>query len=1445
MPAGQFPANGGQPQKPTKSATLYQGRFFTGYYTNRSPLRSGVAPWLTEHFYGASQDALINGLNTEISNRLTLCRRPGNPVYTNPTSGISSATFDDVLRFESFHLLSPTTEDIDVMVDTGNANGGTNGLFTGLDVSGPDAKTLVFQKASSAGQAFMESVGNTLFFGDGAEQRKWLDTITTWADLYAASDDGTAPMPAGQYPYYTTYIDDSNGNMQQLIATVLKNNAQDVTINSDGITVTFYVPHGTANSAAANYAGLVAGGGTTLIEAETGGGTPVTFFGFTTATQLNGTTAYVSTITPGSGSSPDQVVAILTQSEAALSSTTDTGYVVLLNGGSPTTGTVQPTWSTEVLVPAAVWPYPYTGNPSTSVLTIDGTALWICRSAPVADKQAVGIFNWGIKAPTGTLPAPSPNVGSGAWEPSTFYSLDAVAVATSANGGDLWQVSVAGKGGSGSEPFTSGHAVGYTVSDNNATWTLIQLAASLSWVKGTAYCPQNVDANGNPIPGTGQYLVQSASGTPCLFQLQPVTVPRLIQQAATPSNTNMAAGDYVDLWYYDGDGGSGLFRPFPATTGGASATASVNSLLFNVGSDPNTSPMLNFTLNEAGEVTGSTTPYAGATNHYSMIALFSIEITQEFMNATGGMCALTMVHDDGAVLACAQSNVAWAQTNTSNLNGQTTGALNTSWSAIGGNNLNAHGGPYIDTGVITFPSAGIYDFEIDYFNFESQQTLTVAFAGYTPAPTLGPYTITSCGNASSGSTVYTGSIYAGVQSPVGQWFNVQGFTGADTVNNGYFLCTAYADGAGSGTLTLSNPQGISASATAIATCKSVVSMGSQPTSATPAWPAWGVGNAPNYPYTVEKSLYPGNGFGPWQPTGGYLTWANHGPKVDFTWIKNETFTLPDIDWTSEEPVGGILDTNGNLEGPYRTGYSGATVPVWATTLNALTYDNPNLIWINLGPQTSVPNPNGLTAGTGWSYGVALVNTLDNTVSNMSQLSARTSPVSNASYIQLPPGYGLQSIPNIDPQADWVAIFRTTDGGATPLLVPGIGNSIYTVPLNEYLANGYKDTTQDAGLNAELEGPENGENTPPATGAINLVYHLGRIFYSIGNVVYWTTGPDAPIGNGLNGTAPANFTYAPALVKRLFPTSIGLLVFTISDVYLIPGQGTPSNPLQEAQPYLPGVGLLSYNALDNCGTIIGMFTTDGTFMQIDPGGGFIDAGQPIGDLFGLHDTSTLGKNWLPKEVYVAYYMNGEDQAWYVADGASGWYRMCSTPSPETGYSWSPFAQIAGGTSTDPTIQTVQNIEVQPGIKRLLTGPYDSGQVLARASLASPSFTDGDMPYVAFADVGSILLVNPGQVAGINFITTESVKIGTPLRLGVLLDEAEPYTSVPFEMIREWESDPTNQPQSRSILAQRFYMSDDPDVDALCRHMQVRFYWGLDEVQNEISDFTIYGSFYAEN
>jgi hypothetical protein len=603
----------------------------------------------------------------------------------------------------------------------------------------------------------------------------------------------------------------------------------------------------------------------------------------------------------------------------------------------------------------------------------------------------------------------------------------------------------------------------------------------------------------------------------------------------------------------------------------------------------------------------------------------------------------------------------------------------------------------------------------------------------------------------------------------------------------------------------------------------------------PVWPGWTLAFAPSYPYIDESIVH-------------QFRWYNFGPIADFQWIAGVNYKLAGT---------GIIDPTGSTEYAYRTGLTGSVAPTFATGLYQLTPDNPNLIWVNYGIVLAPPNGSVSTFNGGWKYCICLVNTLDQTVSNAGTISIATGNFIGAPGITLPPGSGLDPT-KIDPQADYVAIFRTTDGGAVPFLIPGFiseGSPAtqiavpWTVPLHTYLTTGYIDTTPDTSLNNLISAPVLGENTPPGVGAINLTYHLNRIFFSIANVVYWTSGPDTPAGNGINGVAPLNYSTMPATITRIVPTAIGALIFTVDSTWIIQGTGTAANPLQGGitLPYLSNLGLLSYNALDLDGSLIGLFTTDNQFLILDPSAGTVDAGFPLGNLFRLNN-GLPGESWDASKVYVACHTQGEDHAFYISDGTNGWYRLMPTPSPEIGYTWSPFASINQEGSISPLINTgckcVQSIEVTPGAHRLLIGPVTSGPILNRDLTV---FTDGGIPYPANATIGSAVLAQPGQQALVMFIATDSVRIGTPLTLGILLDEALPYYKGPIEVLKEWESDPINiEPASISLLGQRFYLDELHEKAAIVRHMQVQILWSpTDSIQNELLSLSIFGGFVAES
>jgi len=157
--------SGAQAQKPTRFAPLWSNEFFSGLWTQRSPLRDAATPFLYGKFYGATRyESLIDGLNVEISPRLTLIRRPGNSVY-------NSQTFTDVTRFYDFRAFSDDEEIIHTIVDTAAAV---------YDGTGPATQLLLKNKQPSAGKTSFVGVGENLYMGDGTATAQWQQSVSTW-----------------------------------------------------------------------------------------------------------------------------------------------------------------------------------------------------------------------------------------------------------------------------------------------------------------------------------------------------------------------------------------------------------------------------------------------------------------------------------------------------------------------------------------------------------------------------------------------------------------------------------------------------------------------------------------------------------------------------------------------------------------------------------------------------------------------------------------------------------------------------------------------------------------------------------------------------------------------------------------------------------------------------------------------------------------------------------------------------------------------------------------------------------------------------------------------------------------------------------------------------------------------------------------------------------------
>jgi hypothetical protein len=1683
----QIAASGGQPQKQPKYAPIYTGRFFNGLNTNRSPLRAASASHIYEKFYSdTSGDALIEGANIEVSNRLTLVRRPGNPIYDTAHTGGQSSTPGGYNHPDSFgefrinksaaDVFGTVLESIYTMIDetttTSPAYRGYLYSLTSALVRGGDPgyfNGLKFRKSTGSGQAYMQEVGNSLYFADGVDNKKWLQSLfernSAGDRQYLQGSLGTA----GTYPFGTYLVDPLSGNIQQFIGITIGTVTKvSVLGNVATFTVTL-ADEGTEYGPASPASDVPVGANFELL-------------GFTQLDNLwlNGITiTLTSAITYNSG--PPLYTPTLsatftaTVPHANYTSGLDSAYIIQA-GTTPVvalTGLTVPVWGLT---------QPSAANDFLGSITIDGNTVWVNRGVnygevPPFTPPQPNVMNWGIRPPAG-IPVASVTGSIDSWQKNTYYSPASVYYSTSAGAtggstfGYLWQITRAGVTGSTHpawpDPPTSvstyAQITNVSITGGVATFTTLPQslaptnAVTLSGLIGPALAALNGEVvnvitasstqftaavsveNYGPFPDLGAVVF----GGQTITDGDPVTGAQWTA-IESPTDLAWAANTYYPAGFY-------VIAGTPLSLFQVSYTPSVPILVGPVS-----------TAVKVGWASGGDTPF---------IELFN----SADPNIGHGQPIFPGTWPDNTDVGSLEWNgvgvdakMIW---NAVNAGGQIT--LPAVQTLIGF--------PLTDvvaaaTFGILIPAAGPYVFTITaadsaFFSFQTDSAPAPTISGQSYSnPVAYPQSITvqeGYGLISpGGGTALTGfnSYSSGVASAT--WTFPQA---------GIYMCEIdYAHGG-----TYDQYMTFRSGLNVIPVGSGASGLGSGASGQTqPLWPTFTTSGL-TYNSTTGELVW---GSADQVADGALYVWSNLGPMTDYVWDAGTMYTTPSSV---------IIDSNSNLEGVAETGKSGLTPPVWPSVVNTITKDNgfPTLQWIMEGSTpttttagtisaTSLPGSNSVAGG--YIYWIALVNTLDQTVSNVGTVSLGTGGFLNGQVI-LGPGTGLGTLADvqaIDPQADYVAVFRSTDGFTTPLLIPGLVNSPYTVPLVQYLENGFVDTFPDAELNTDEEGAQAGENTPPAIGAINLTYHLNRIWYSLGNIVYWTTGPLAPIGNGTDGTAPGNFAACPSNVKRLVPCAIGMLVFTQSDVYIIAGNGTGASPLSPAIPYLQGVGLGNYNAMDINGGLIGFFTTDKQFVIFDPSAGLTYVGFNIGDQFRLNN-GIPGQSWVPATAYIAWYVNGEDAGWYIADAVNGWYRMIYTPAPETGsVTWSTFATIQGSCGAIASIETspgvhnlligeigsssnilTRNLDattdngeivtipaytpetnnldtaanfdvlaasavtgsagagstitggnlglypgtsvtnfppstvVAPGVQHItdtvaqqaqtdltaaiiyyqgltptlsglsdlstggngvnnstyIAGVYVSapassldiptnttitldaqgdahaifvfvagstitlesganvvlangaqagnvywivgssftsvwngiqsnmvGSILAVTSITlgggnlqgralantgavtmattetitSPTLaqTPGTTintgtPYPCYAVIGSIVLANPGQIAKIAFVTTTCVKTGSPVVLGLILNEARPYYKGSFDIIKRWVPDPPNLPPSKSFYQQRFYVAEDHETPAYCMHLQVMLQFPAEAAQNEVQTFCIFGAYEVE-
>src|SRR5208282_2940692 len=136
----------------TKYTSLATIKFIAGYMHQRSPF-SAIDTRYGTKFLGGKPDALIDGSNCEISNSLTLIRRPGTVAY-------GAASVPPPKFFYAWEQVVPPN--LTLMVDTASAVYNYSTTFAGNYLN----------KAALAGQTSFYGLVNTLYMGDGVDLYK-------------------------------------------------------------------------------------------------------------------------------------------------------------------------------------------------------------------------------------------------------------------------------------------------------------------------------------------------------------------------------------------------------------------------------------------------------------------------------------------------------------------------------------------------------------------------------------------------------------------------------------------------------------------------------------------------------------------------------------------------------------------------------------------------------------------------------------------------------------------------------------------------------------------------------------------------------------------------------------------------------------------------------------------------------------------------------------------------------------------------------------------------------------------------------------------------------------------------------------------------------------------------------------------------------------------------